>query len=222
MNIRRARFLLCAGLLWCSEVAVGSGRFLTGEGVRSWQELRDEGLVRQQWDFSCGAASLATIMNHYYGLEVAEIQLLEDMGKTDLRASFEDMAKVLSNYGLRGLGVKVDFDQLLEVTMPVILYLNYHGDDHFSVLRGIDENQVWLADSALGNRRFSRSQFLSMWATEADAEFTGRLLAVLPEQPQQFTPNQSYFTRSPARQINSNPRLPPSLWHRPSIESGRK
>ena len=33
----------------------------------NWKQRRDEGIVKQDKDFSCGAASLATLWNYYYG-----------------------------------------------------------------------------------------------------------------------------------------------------------
>jgi peptidase C39, bacteriocin processing len=44
--------------------------------------------------------------------------------------------------------------------MPVVVYIKVRKDDHFSVLRGISGNTVWLADPSLGNRTYSRAQFL--------------------------------------------------------------
>lgn len=46
--------------------------------MRSWIELRDENLARQRYDYSCGAASLSSILMYYYGLENAgEREILE-------------------------------------------------------------------------------------------------------------------------------------------------
>lgn len=44
--------------------------------------------------------------------------------------------------------------------MPVVVYIKVRKDDHFNVLRGISGNTVWLADPSLGNRTYSRAQFL--------------------------------------------------------------
>lgn len=46
--------------------------------MRFWIELRDENLARQRYDYSCGAASLSSILMYYYGLENAgEREILE-------------------------------------------------------------------------------------------------------------------------------------------------
>jgi len=38
-------------------------------GIKSWKTLRDERVVKQDLDYSCGAASLATLLNEHYGLD---------------------------------------------------------------------------------------------------------------------------------------------------------
>ena len=40
-------------------------------GVTSWKALRDFRVVKQEFDYSCGAASVATLLNGFYGLDVS-------------------------------------------------------------------------------------------------------------------------------------------------------
>src|ERR671925_1893239 len=40
------------------------------------KELRDQYVVKQQLDYSCGAAALATLMVYYYGEETSEDEIL--------------------------------------------------------------------------------------------------------------------------------------------------
>lgn len=170
--------------------------------VKSWKRLRDEGVVKQDLDYSCGAASLATLLNGYYGLNVTEEALLKAMDQGDGRASFEDMARALSGYGFKARGFAASWEQLARLRMPVIVYVKHRKDDHFSVLRGIDGETVWLADPSLGNRTYSREQFLEMWRTradKADAMLAGKFLAVLPA-GMESRPAAAYFSRSPRRQ----------------------
>lgn len=48
-------------------------------GVTSWSALKDEGVVRQQYDFSCGSASLTTVLQEYIGLKVSEPDAMNGM-----------------------------------------------------------------------------------------------------------------------------------------------
>lgn len=59
--------------------------------VKSWKDLRDTRVVKQDLDYSCGAASLATILNGFYGRSVTEAELLKAMDNGDAMASFADM-----------------------------------------------------------------------------------------------------------------------------------
>ena len=171
--------------------------------VKSWKTLRDERVIKQDLDYSCGAASLATILNEFYGQEVTEKDLLEAMDKGEMRASFDDMQRALPEFGFRAIGYAASYEQLVKLKMPVIVYMKLRKNDHFSVLRGIDKSTVWLADSSQGNRTYSRAQFLTMWDTRANeeehAELKGKILAILPVNPK-MTVLSDFFTRTPERQ----------------------
>lgn len=161
--------------------------------------MRDARIVKQDLDYSCGAASLATILNEHYGQTVTEEEILKIMDKEDMRASFDDMARALKELGFRGVGYAASFEQLSKLKIPVIVYTKHRKDDHFSVLRGIDNNTVWLADPSLGNRTYSKYQFLQMWETREDAELKGKILAILPiNSDLQVTDD--FFTNQPERQ----------------------
>ncbi len=179
--------------------------------VRSWKTLRDDRIVKQDLDYSCGAASLATLLNSFYGQNLTEEAILKAMdkgnGMGDGMASFDDMARALPQFGFRAQGFAASWEQLTRLQMPVVVYVKHRLVDHFSVLRGISGNTVWLADPSLGNRTYSREQFLAMWQTRADAAdgLAGKFLAVLPALAAQAeqtapAPQTGFFTRAPARQ----------------------
>lgn len=149
--------------------------------VQSWKALRDARVVKQDRDYSCGAASLATLLDEFYGLSLTEEQILKDMNKPDMMANFEDMARVANGYGFKAGGIALSYEQLSKLSVPVLVYLQNRGEDHFSVLRGISATHVQLADPSWGNRIFSRAQFLAMWETRADEKLKGKILLVLPQ-----------------------------------------
>jgi len=171
--------------------------------VKSWKALRDERVVKQDLDYSCGAASLATVLNEHYGQAVTEDQILAAMDMGDFMSSFEDMQRALSQFGFRAVGVSASYDQLAKLNMPGIVYLEHRKTEHFSVLRGIDESTVWLADPSLGNRTYSRWQFLDMWETRTgateNAALEGRVLLVFPAEGKARSPS-DFFTKTPGRQ----------------------
>jgi len=169
--------------------------------VKSWKTLRDERIVKQDLDYSCGASSLATLLNSFYGQNVTEEALLRAMDKGDGMASFADMARALPQFGFRAQGFAASWEQLTQLRMPVVVYVKHRRTDHFSVLRGIGHDSVWLADPSLGNRTYSRAQFLAMWQTRTKAEdgLAGKFLAVLPVDAG-LQAQTDFFTRSPVRQ----------------------
>ena len=166
--------------------------------VQSWKARRDLGIVKQNLDFSCGAASIATLLNNFYGQQLTEQEILVRMNKTELRASFEDMQQVMPQLGFEAKGYALPFEQLAQLKIPVIVYLKYRKNDHFSVLRGINGNTVLLADPSLGNMSLSREQFLAAWKTR-DGKMEGKILAVLPKDAD-TAKNADFFIRQPERQ----------------------
>ena len=49
--------------------------------VQSWKEKRDLNIVKQDYDYSCGAASVATLLNNFYGQNIQEKDILDAMQK---------------------------------------------------------------------------------------------------------------------------------------------
>jgi len=47
------------------------------QAIESWVERRDEGVVKQSLDYSCGAASLATMLTYELGRSTSEQEVLE-------------------------------------------------------------------------------------------------------------------------------------------------
>lgn len=166
--------------------------------VQSWKERRDFNIVKQDLDFSCGAASVATLLNNFYGQRLTEEEVLKKLDKEQMRASFEDMRRIMPDLGFEAKGYALSFEQLTQLKIPVIVYLKYRKDDHFSVLRGIDGNTVLLADPSLGHVSMSRAQFLDAWKTR-EGNLAGKILAVVPKKEETIS-NKLFFTHHPKRQ----------------------
>ncbi len=169
--------------------------------VKSWKAMRDAGIVKQDYDFSCGAASIATLLNRQYGLTYSEKEILELLSKEaqeTWKASFADMQKIMPSLGFRAEGYAVSFEQLQQLRAPVIVYLRYRNNDHFSVLYGIDGETVLLADPSLGHVSLSRTQFLDAWKTR-DSHLSGKILAIVPDKAHPHPAKTDFFTRAPQR-----------------------
>ncbi len=54
-----------------------------------------------------------------------------------MKASFNDMAKILHILRFKGIGYALSFDQLSELKIPVIIYTIHRKIDYFLVIRGL-------------------------------------------------------------------------------------
>ena len=134
------------------------------EPIGSWRELRDRNVVRQQLDYSCGAAALATLIQYYFGDEVSEEAILADiLGSMTAEEVLDREANGLSlldlrlqaeRMGYQAVGVQLNLAALPRLTGPVIVHLE--GDDyrHFAVLKGVRGDRIFLADPSLGYTAF--------------------------------------------------------------------
>ena len=171
------------------------GGYVRGQPtINSWKALRDFRIVKQELDYSCGAASLATILNEFYGMSVTEKDVLIRMGATD-RSSFQQLAEVAPSYGVRAGGIMLSFDDLKQLQVPAIAYVQYRGDDHFTVIRGIRrDGVVHVADPSWGNRQLTAHQFRSMWEEpDTDGTMRGRILLILPNDVNMAEIDRTFF-----------------------------
>jgi predicted double-glycine peptidase len=171
------------------------GGFVNGyPSVNSWKALRDFRIVKQQLDYSCGAASLATILNEFYGMSVTEKDVLTRMGATD-RVSFQQLTEVAPSYRVRATGIMLSFDDLKQLQVPAIAYVKYRGDDHFTVIRGIRrDGVVRVADPSWGNRQLTAHQFRRMWeALGTDGTMRGRILLIVPQDVDMAKVDRTFF-----------------------------
>ena len=140
----------------------------------SMKDLRDQNVIKQRFDFSCGAAALATLL--HYGLgdtSVTEAQVM--LGLFDLptepekaarrRTGFSllDLQRVAQAHGYDAQGFRLEPDQLQMLGGPVIVFIEPRGYKHFAVLRGVRGNRVYLADPSRGNIRMPVYAFLDTW-----------------------------------------------------------
>jgi uncharacterized protein len=141
------------------------------------KELRDQYVVKQQLDYSCGAAALATLMVHYYGENTSEKGILELLNtrletmteeerarKKRIGFSLLDLKIVAQQKGYQAAGFELSVDQLPQLLAPVIVYVRPFGYHHFAVLRGVAGDHVYLADPGRGNLRMSMERFLDEWS----------------------------------------------------------
>jgi predicted double-glycine peptidase len=160
------------------------------EPVRSLREIRQENVVVQQWDTSCGAAALATLLKYQHGLPVSEKQIAEamlrrsDPLKVKTRGGFSllDLKRYADRQGLEGVGyLKVGLDNLFDM-VPALVPVVVRGYPHFVIIRGKLGDKVLIADPAFGNRTMDVRSFEEAWQ--------GGITFVVRRRDGQLPPNQ--------------------------------
>lgn len=169
---------LCMGLNTAvSGAEIGFAGVLPGgnminKTVVSMAEARFQYVVRQKTDFSCGAASLATILKYAYGMDVDEISVMQGLlqvsdPKIVMQKGFSllDLKNYSESLGLRARGYRVTLERLRMIRVPTIVMLDINGYKHFVVLKRLVNDQVFLADPALGNKVLALDEFMAAWET---------------------------------------------------------
>ena len=142
------------------------------KNIRSLQEIRSEGVVRQKWDMSCGAAALSTVLTYDFKDPTPEtaivVRLLHRLDAAKVRArggfSLLDLKHFAEarGYTAEGFSDMTIQDLALEKT-SVITPIRAKGVDHFVVVKGFVDGHVILADPAFGNMTMRVDQFQSLW-----------------------------------------------------------
>jgi predicted double-glycine peptidase len=162
-----------AALLGGSAVAAdfsGFGGASFSVPVTSIKAARYKTTLRQQYDFSCGSAALATLLTHHYNTPVTEQVVFERMYATGDQAkirregfSLLDMKRYLKERGFVADGFQLPIEKLTEAGYPAIVLLSEKGYHHFVVVKGIEDGRVLIGDPAGGTRSIARSSFDAMW-----------------------------------------------------------
>jgi len=141
--------------LYCALLCVDGAHAEPVRSVRSLIEQRHESVVLQEYDLSCGAAALTTLLRYQYGEPVTEKQVA--------LALIDDLKRYADARGYTGVGFgKLDLQDLVR-RAPILVAIRTHGYNHFVVFRGRLGDRVLLADPAWGNRTMTIARFNRAW-----------------------------------------------------------
>jgi len=138
-----------------------------GQSVRaeSIAEARFRATVRQQYDFSCGAAAVATLLTHHYAYATSEPEVFRYMWRVGDRKQIQavgfsllDMKRFLNAVGYAADGYRITLDQLAQAHTPAIALISTQGYRHFVVIQGVSSGEVLISDPAVGARSLSRRE----------------------------------------------------------------
>jgi len=118
---------------------------------------------RQYDEMDCGPTSLRIICE-FYG-KIFSLEYLRQLTNTTrLGSSLLGISEAAEKLGLRTIGAKLSYDDLLtEVPMPCI---GYWYQRHFIVIYKITKNKVHVSDPAHGIIKYTKAEFLKGWAAD--------------------------------------------------------
>jgi len=161
---------------WGGASAVQAQAFFnTGLGVfnapvTSLRDMPFRTVVRQQYDYSCGSAALATLLHHHYGRRVGEAEVFKAMYAVGDQAKIQkvgfsllDMKRYLASVGLQADGYREDITMLARHKAPAIAVISIGNYRHFVVVKGVKAGKVLVGDPALGLKAYSLQDFSKMW-----------------------------------------------------------
>jgi predicted double-glycine peptidase len=152
-----------------------AGSISFNKRVKSFKNLKFKNIIRQTRDYSCGAASLATVLTYYIGRETSEEEVLSAIlsNGNDLKVakikekglSLLDLKNYGESLGYRVKGYKLpDYHNITKLKVPAIVLIDHRGLSHFVVVKGSIGRDVFIADPARGNIKINLDKFGEIWS----------------------------------------------------------
>jgi len=180
MRILAAAALLAGGGLLADgdaaragDVNVAQGGFLLNFNapVVSLKEARFRTILRQQYDFSCGSAAVASLLTYHYERPVTEDVVFQAMWATGNQESiqrngfsFLDMKNFLNGQKLKAEGYQMPLAKVERLGVPVITLITVNNYRHFVVIKGFDEDEVLMGDPVFGVQIVKKELFETLYS----------------------------------------------------------
>jgi len=155
-----------------AQVAINLPETQGAKPIRTLKDLRDQGVVRQRWDMSCGAAALSTILTYDFNDNTPEaaivVWILHRVNPVRVHArggfSLLDLKHFAQARGYSAEGFSgMSLQDLAAQKSSVITPIHFKGFDHFVVVKGIVGDRVILADPGFGNVTMRTGRFMKIW-----------------------------------------------------------
>lgn len=138
--------------------------------VISTKEAHFRTTFRQQYDFSCGSAVVATLLTHHYDAPVSEQAVFREMFDKGDKAkisregfSLLDIKDYLERHGYQADGYRIPLETFRKLGVPAIVLITQNGFKHFVVVKGISDKEVLVGDPSFGLNALPRPKFEQMW-----------------------------------------------------------
>lgn len=168
--------------------------------VKSYQEIKNARTIRQSYEASCGAASMATILNLIDKQNFAEMDMIKVLSKKELHTdmvSFADLEDALKSLKYEAKSYKIDRNILEHLKTPILVKIE---DDprfpHFVVLINYDGDYLVILDPSHGEYIASKSQFYSLWDRDKKGGYALLIKPKLEFQREKINfPNKIFFEK---------------------------
>lgn len=156
---------------WSFETSMGSS-VTSKHSIKPLSEFLTERLIRQQYEYSCGSASLATILKYYIGEDFTEKEVIHgmleygDVERIKRRRAFSllDMKKFVNVLGYQANGYKGSIEDLQDSDFwPCIVPITFFSYKHFVVVKGVHRGHIFVVDPWTGHNSYTLGQFEEIW-----------------------------------------------------------
>lgn len=129
-----------------------------------------DGIVVSDDSYSCGPASLATVLNRFgMNLTLKEVSQFTDATE-EKGTSMLSLINASKHFGFDAVGARLDVCDLKE---NYIIHMNIDGNEHWTVFKNITDDHVFLMDPNEGHVNFTLEEFNSY--------FTGNAIIIFNE-----------------------------------------
>ena len=112
-------------------------------------------VILQMEAVECGSAALAIILAyHGYYISLEELRYACGVSRDGSKAI--NILRAARTFGLKAQGAQADLDSLPELPYPFIAFWEFN---HFVVVEGYDDENVYINDPAIGLRTLSHEEF---------------------------------------------------------------
>ena len=120
--------------------------------------------LKLQRDYrDCGVSCLFYIINYYKGFVPYETLRIDTFTNQDGVSAYH-LVEALKKYGFQAVGKKINYYNLKDITMPFIAHVVLeNGLEHFIVIIKIKNNNIYVMDPAVGNKKLMKKDFLKIW-----------------------------------------------------------
>lgn len=164
------------GFLIAAMAAGPLNSFASSDASRksTWHQRRFKNIEEQAYDMSCGAATLAALLNRYTALKWTEADVIKGLvdivpkerQELALKDGFSllDMKLLMKAQGYDLKAIRRSHEQLLiDFASPAVLQMQYTGGKHFVLWHGRHRDYHWVSDPSRGDMWLSSDELFSHW-----------------------------------------------------------